>query len=100
MPRVQPEGKDRISIHALLTEGDTEQEYTNSIENLFQSTPSSRRATSAVAEQGRESGISIHALLTEGDSKGNAYVTVGVNFNPRPPHGGRLSVFRKHCTFF
>ena len=38
---------------------------------LFQSTPSSRRATPASGDGPPENSISIHALLTEGDPAGN-----------------------------
>ena len=34
---------------------------------IFQSTPSARRATTAVCTSGRTAGISIHALREEGD---------------------------------
>ena len=57
-----------ISIHALLTEGDSSPSLVWGEIWIFQSTPSSRRATIAY-------------LL---------FHVVGWNFNPRPPHGGRL----------
>ena len=80
---------------------------------LFQSTPSSRRATALHHADMQATQISIHALLTEGDfanggkargfcefqstpssrratAAGRASRRGGTNFNPRPPHGGRL----------
>ena len=81
----------KISIHALLAEGDTiltrerfgKTSYFNprpprggrrsmwmpwrKNQNLFQSTPSSRRATWEAWKAGQAAKISIHALLAEGD---------------------------------
>ena len=57
----------RISIHALLTEGDQSWCMQAHNQTLFQSTPSSRRATPPPV-------ISFPPLP---------------DFNPRPPHGGR-----------
>ena len=56
----------------------------------FQSTPSSRRATYIGLDEFLEDLISIHALLTEGDDENNYTLRQRANFNPRPPHGGRL----------
>ncbi len=58
-----------ISIHALLTEGDHLIILSTAAKVKFQSTPSSRRATRVAVRIGRRR----------------------ANFNPRPPHGGRLS---------
>ena len=102
----------KISIHALRGESD---EYLGGGRyhvNIFQSTPSARRATSPAAVYGyaleisihalREEGdaeivpsadtetpISIHALREEGDSVSSVSETFNSNFNPRPPRGGR-----------
>ena len=64
------EGKfpQRISIHALREEGDRWQGYQATAYKIFQSTPSSRRAT----------GQPEHAPMRSD------------NFNPRPPRGERL----------
>ena len=56
-----------ISIHALLTEGDITPNPVEANTSLFQSTPSSRRATDTPADLQNLTFISIHALLTEGD---------------------------------
>ena len=101
-----------ISIHALREEGDDWYNAAQAWSQIFQSTPSARRATaSAVAiiwwysyfnprppRGGRQARparinthntISIHALREEGDvpwpsgPRGTRY------FNPRPPRGGR-----------
>ena len=79
MPRVQPEGKDRISIHALLTEGDEGAQTMDEFNKRFQSTPSSRRATLASLTIAQAILISIHALLTEGDS--NFAQNISINFS-------------------
>ena len=56
-----------ISIHALLTEGDRIHTGKTTCNIEFQSTPSSRRATSFRSGELCSLSISIHALLTEGD---------------------------------
>ncbi len=61
-----------ISIHALLTEGDT----------------------IARGTYGKGT-ISIHALLTEGDGPAPRRYAGDTDFNPRPPHGGRLCEWRE-----
>ena len=101
-----------ISIHALLTEGDLEQKNASHQQHEFQSTPSSRRATIFTRPVTGLWPISIHALLTEGDnlptalrggnlrfqstpssrratSLTNLNMIGIIDFNPRPPHGGR-----------
>ena len=84
-------------------------------EEVFQSTPSARRATMSTGEADtmekisihalREEGdsgkmltpglisISIHALREEGDHHGAGHLRQPENFNPRPPRGGRLPQF-------
>ena len=57
----------KISIHALLTEGDISYNAILAHHCIFQSTPSSRRATGKALQFIRQIMISIHALLTEGD---------------------------------
>ena len=60
-------------------------------QSKFQSTPSSRRATGKALQFIRQIMISIHALLTEGDLFNFITGERGNDFNPRPPHGGRLN---------
>ena len=57
---------------------------------LFQSTPSARRATSTQYMVLEDTLISIHALREEGDHLAAAVANELINFNPRPPRGGRL----------
>ena len=56
-----------ISIHALLTESDLPTGLQSGSIGKFQSTLSSRRATSQEFQDQNQTGISIHALLTESD---------------------------------
>ena len=55
----------------------------------FQSTPSARRATSGLEGVGVAHEISIHALREEGDRLHQVPARHRVDFNPRPPRGGR-----------
>ena len=58
------------------------------------------RATDNERFEGCTVGISIHALRGEGDEQENARPAEIVNFNPRPPWGGRrYSVNRVTKTF-
>ena len=58
----------------------------------FQSTPPARGAT-AIAKAARiPKDISIHAPREGGDDGKGPYLAAGLNFNPRPPRGGRLRV--------
>ena len=59
----------QISIHALREEGDFQHKSTGEWDTKFQSTPSARRATSTAKQGG----------------------AAALNFNPRPPRGGRPS---------
>ena len=86
---------------------------------LFQSTPSARRATLAVVKLAGFIVISIHALREEGDSSmlsayfATSFISIHalreegdyctfrmispvLNFNPRPPRGGRQQKRRKN----
>ena len=56
---------------------------------IFQSTPSARRATGRIDAQASDIEISIHALREEGDYLFLLLVFDVLNFNPRPPRGGR-----------
>ena len=57
----------RISIHALREEGDDRSSWREIVPRIFLSTPSARRATSAVQVLDAMLNISIHALREEGD---------------------------------
>ena len=56
----------------------------------FQSTPSAWRETSFFASNHTFHNISIHSLRMEGDSSVAAAAAEVQDFNPLPPHGGRL----------
>ena len=79
-----------ISIHALREEGDAVPEHIARLIDLFLSTPSARRATSAFRVLSITTKISIHALREEGDISVNALPFRAYDFYPRPPRGGRL----------
>ena len=83
---------DHISIHALREEGDSASPSTSARVSKFQSTPSARRATDCKALFGKYNKISIHALREEGDRRRTRLRTTFLNFNPRPPRGGRHAV--------
>ena len=59
----------------------------------FQSTPSVGRATQAIATRVSTGDISIHALRGEGDDFRASSCRCSLNFNPRPPWGGRRRIF-------
>ena len=103
-----------ISIHALCEEGDDGrrtlcpiiQDFyprplrggrlrkvrAKSIDNIFLSTPSARRATAVDGDRPRDVSISIHALCEEGDSRRTSSRSAFGYFYPRPLRGGRLFV--------
>ena len=66
-----------ISIHSLRKEGDAMQDYID----------------------GKGWNISIHSLRKEGDPSGKATGFDPVNFNPLPPHGGRLGTVDVLTTY-
>ena len=78
-----------ISIHALREEGDFKSMQINAGLVLFQSTPSARRATYSNMELDMGRLISIHALREEGDASFGSKIMGVLDFNPRPPRGGR-----------
>ncbi len=80
----------QISIHALRVEGDRWDEYNNSVETLFLSTPSVWRATTSPCTACSLKMISIHALRVEGDFALAFTPSFSNYFYPRPPCGGRL----------
>ena len=105
-----------ISIHALREEGDMQAQATARLGDTFLSTPSARRATQIPAASPNRLRISIHALREEGDSLSNVHETSEMEFlstpsarratcctllagtpftyfYPRPPRGGRLSLW-------
>ena len=105
-----------ISIRALLAEGDGRGKTASfassnfnprppcggrqfsdadlSLAQQFQSAPSLRRATEREILAEDVLGISIRALLAEGDSVMTRRRTPFINFNPRPPCGGRPATTR------
>ena len=58
----------------------------------FQSTPSAWRETERPCFYYRLICISIHSLRMEGDGRCQLRECIPDNFNPLPPHGGRLSL--------
>ena len=115
-----------ISIHALREEGDTDRQIHKVISKIsafdfnprpprggrragaiatgitqqFQSTPSARRATQAIQQGIYNHIISIHALREEGDPSARTAQLWGRNFNPRPPRGGRPTLWPvAHLTY-
>ena len=80
---------EKISIHALREEGDTYRLVRLAKFDEFLSTPSARRATTAVRCPLPRFSISIHALREEGDNCGSLSTAKVLYFYPRPPRGGR-----------
>ena len=78
-----------ISIHALREEGDFAVPWPFWRAARFQSTPSARRATRRPNRPNSRRQISIHALREEGDSASISSLYSPLDFNPRPPRGGR-----------
>ena len=74
-----------VSIHALNEEGDLVTASVISCGDMFQSTPSMKRATSIVPVCHQPFAVSIHALNEEGDHVSScANFAVDTCFNPRP----------------
>ena len=115
-------GCGAISIHALREEGDERtvphrhgHRYfyprpprggrlvvviVGSVEMLFLSTPSARRATQRHPHEPEPGRISIHALREEGDCIRLAGLPTRYYFYPRPPRGGRpVSVPVRYSSF-
>ena len=78
-----------ISIHALREESDLGMGGSFYAQVVFQSTPSARRATSGAVQGFVQDIISIHALREEGDCDSGLLCFAILDFNPRPPRGGR-----------
>ena len=89
---VQEHTTQAISIHALRGEGDTVAGSCRKGVIGFLSTPSVGRATLPAASGTGPTKISIHALRGEGDGGNGQPVLYAVDFYPRPPWGGRLSL--------
>ena len=81
--RAHPAGK--------LGEGATAVTGAELCERLFQSTPPARGATYGLVHKLRLFPISIHAPREGGDRAARNSGRRSVDFNPRPPRGGRLS---------
>ena len=78
-----------ISIHSLHTEGDEkklarERQQRISIHSLHTEGDDTEKT------QAQINSISIHSLHTEGDNNRSFKNLIIINFNPLPPHGGRL----------
>ena len=75
------------------------QDLEETLSELFQSTLSSRRATSPSLRPLQRLLISIHALLTESDQFQLQHEPTHAHFNPRSPHGERHPTIWKRVTF-
>ena len=84
----------KISIHSLRMEGDRGVFRRNFGCRLFQSTPSAWRETKFHSIFWGRTDISIHSLRMEGDNCKRKWIVILTNFNPLPPHGGRLVISR------
>ena len=84
-------GRD-ISIHALLTEGDFDQESHVHCNGISIHALLTEGDDGQIAVAKNDVQISIHALLTEGDYYYISYNSLGTYFIPRPPHGGRHKI--------
>ena len=62
----------------------------------FQSTPPARGATDLLLHHRDPAGISIHAPREGGDDKIRKNFRTNIDFNPRPPRGGRPSSTTLH----
>ena len=80
-----------ISIHSLRMEGDLRRHRTYRRMRGFQSTPSAWRETAMQYAETLRQRISIHSLRMEGDYHRMCYIRRLWDFNPLPPHGGRLN---------
>ena len=69
--------------------GATRSAYPHSIPALFQSTPPARGATEIVLYYWQKESISIHAPREGGDCRDGFAPILNLDFNPRPPRGGR-----------
>ena len=79
-----------ISIHVLRVEDDLLRWFVDFYGTGFQSTSSVWRTTCIICLIHNRRVISIHVLRVEDDSRANTLKVGHLNFNPRPPCGGRL----------
>ena len=86
----------RISIHAPHTGGDAINWGLGLSLWQFQSTPPTRGATRRRLTAKSHLDISIHAPHTGGDVPFEQAISAAQDFNPRPPHGGRLYWYPGH----
>ena len=84
-----------ISIHAPRKGGDRAFLYAPARHQIFQSTPPARGATGLWSKSMLPSWISIHAPRKGGDVGVAAEGMYRINFNPRPPQGGRRENTRR-----
>ena len=80
-----------ISIHAPRTGSDMADSHSRMRRMIFQSTLPARGATSKTRRAASMCRISIHAPRTGSDLTASTAGTLTANFNPRSPHGERLS---------
>ena len=78
-----------ISIHAPREGGDDINDVAIIVTLRFQSTPPARGATGRKLGDSPASRISIHAPREGGDVDAQLRQQIPVDFNPRPPRGGR-----------
>ena len=79
-----------ISIHALRGEGDKEKSKDKPVQWKFQSTPSVGRATKTGGEMA-EGILNFNPRPPWGGRRDTiAFLNIAIDFNPRPPWGGRL----------
>ena len=86
-----------ISTHALRVESDRAHRW---LEQPIRISTHALRMESDVRPPtvGRRAYISIHALRMESDENTTAAVAAEYDFNPRPPHGERLSCISKNLN--
>ena len=89
-----------ISIHVLRMEDDHLSLHYGVSINKFQSTSSAWRTTCPRLNICRKLDISIHVLRMEDDNAFYFLCQYALDFNPRPPHGGRRLFFYPSRKFF
>ena len=86
----------RRDFNPLPPHGGRQQErHIEQLSATFQSTPSAWRETFFSSAVRRRENISIHSLRMEGDDGNRITSQTQAHFNPLPPHGGRLFLFRR-----
>ena len=89
---------DGISIHSLRMEGDNTVPAEGKVRDSFQSTPSAWRETGTTAPYTSENSFQSTPSAWRETCFSSLKTTKAGDFNPLPPHGGRLSLFSKHFT--